>query len=113
MRHIDALIVVVALCLFGQAGSAPAQAYPSKPLHIVISFPAGGGTDFLARQFADRLQASMQQTVLVDNRPGGNTFISAEYVAKSAPDGYTLFMAFTDTMSLNPVAYSKLPYDPE
>lgn len=92
-------------------GQAPA--YPSKPVRIIISFPPGGSTDFLARILAERLQSGMQQTVIVENRPGGNSVISAETVAKAAPDGYTLFMAVDSVMSLNPLLYSKLSYDPE
>ncbi len=97
------------------AGSARGQtpAYPAKPIRIVISFPPGGSTDFLARLLAERMQAGMQQSVVVDNRPGGNSVIAAEVVAKAPPDGYTLFMAVDATMSLNPLLYSKLPYSPE
>ena len=94
-------------------GLALAQAYPAKPVRIVISFPPGGSTDFLGRLLAERMQAGMQQSVVVDNRPGGNSVIAAEAVAKAAPDGYTLFMAVDATMSLNPIIYTKLPYSPE
>ncbi len=103
------------LVLSTLAGTAFGQtpAYPSKPVRIIISFPAGGSTDFLARILAERLQSGMQQTVIVENRPGGNSVISAEMVAKASPDGYTLFMAVDSVMSLNPLLYSKLSYDPE
>ena len=103
------------LVLSTLAGTAYGQApaYPSKPVRIIISFPPGGSTDFLARILAERLQSGMQQTVIVENRPGGNSVISAEMVAKASPDGYTLFMAVDSVMSLNPLLYSKLSYDPE
>ena len=103
------------LVLSTLAGTAFGQtpAYPSKPVRIIISFPPGGSTDFLARILAERLQSGMQQTVIVENRPGGNSVISAEIVAKASPDGYTLFMAVDSVMSLNPLLYSKLSYDPE
>ena len=103
------------LVLSTLAGTAYGQApaYPSKPVRIIISFPLGGSTDFLARILAERLQSGMQQTVIVENRPGGNSVISAEMVAKASPDGYTLFMAVDSVMSLNPLLYSKLSYDPE
>lgn len=92
-------------------GQTPA--YPARPIRIIISFPPGGSTDFLARILAERLQAGMQQPVIVENRPGGNSVIAAEAVAKAPPDGYTLFMAVDSVMSLNPLLYSKLSYDPE
>ncbi len=92
---------------------AQAPAYPSKPVRIIISFPPGGSTDLLARLLAEKLQAGMQQSVIVENRPGGNFVIAAEAVAKSPPDGYTLFLAVDSTMSVNPMLYSKLSYDPE
>ncbi len=95
------------------AGPASGQTYPSKPVRIVISFPPGGSTDFLARFLAERLQLGLQQSVIVDYRPGGNSIIAAEAVAKAPPDGHTLFMALDATMSLNPLLYSKLPYVPE
>jgi tripartite-type tricarboxylate transporter receptor subunit TctC len=103
------------LVLLSLAGTAFGQtlAYPSKPVRIIISFPPGGSTDFLARILAERLQSGMQQTVIVENRPGGNSVIAAETVAKAAPDGHTLFMAVDSVMSLNPLLYSKLSYDPE
>jgi tripartite-type tricarboxylate transporter receptor subunit TctC len=104
-------------CLFALLGStAYAQApqdYPSRPVRIVISFPPGGSTDFLARMLAERLQAVTMQTFLVENRPGGNAVIAADAVAKSPPDGYTLFMAVDAAMSLNPLLYSQLSYHPE
>lgn len=86
---------------------AQAPAYPSKPVRIIISFPPGGSTDLLARLLAEKLQAGMQQSVIVENRPGGNFVIAAEAVAKSPPDGYTLFLAVDSTMSVNPMLYSK------
>jgi tripartite-type tricarboxylate transporter receptor subunit TctC len=97
------------------AGSTLAQApdYPARPVRIIISFPPGGSTDFLARMLAERLQAVTKQTFLVENRPGGNSVIAADAVAKAPPDGYTLFMAVDAVMSLNPLLYSKLTYDPE
>jgi tripartite-type tricarboxylate transporter receptor subunit TctC len=93
--------------------TASAQQYPSKTIRIVIPFPAGGSTDFLARQLSDRMQESMGQPVVVDNRPGGNYVIAAESVAKAPPDGYTLFLAVDAAMSINQLLYSKLPYSPD
>jgi tripartite-type tricarboxylate transporter receptor subunit TctC len=95
------------------ATSAQAQGYPSKPLRLVLSYPPGGITDLVARTLAQKLNESMGQPVIVDNRPGGNFVIAAEHVAKSPPDGYTLFLVADSTFTLNPLTLSKLPYDVE
>ncbi|MSQ73660.1 MAG: tripartite tricarboxylate transporter substrate binding protein [Betaproteobacteria bacterium] len=104
---------LTALALLCCGAPASAQPYPSKTIRIVIPFPAGGSTDFLARQLSDRMQESMAQPVIVDNRPGGNYVIAAEAVAKAPPDGYMLFMAVDAAMSVNQLLYSKLPYSPD
>lgn len=96
---------------FFLCSSAMAQTYPSKPIRIIISFPPGGITDLLARELAMGLQGVMGQTVVVDNRPGGNFSIAADAAAKAAPDGYTLFMATDSTFTVSPISGVKLPYD--
>ena len=88
-----------------------AQAYPSKPLRIIVGFPPGGATDVAARAVAQKLTESIGQQVIVDNRPGAASNIGAELVARAAPDGYTLFMGSVST-AINPSLYSKLSYDP-
>ena len=88
---------------------AAAQAYPSKPLRMVVTFPPGGAPDILARLFADRAQ--LGQPVVVDNKPGAGGNIGAESVAKSPADGYTLVMGTVGTHSINGALYSKMPYD--
>lgn len=90
-----------------------AQAYPSHPVRMVVPFPPGGPSDTLARILAQKITERWGQTVVVDNRPGGNTLIGAEMVARSAPDGYTLLMPIDSTLTMNPALYAKLPYDPE
>jgi tripartite-type tricarboxylate transporter receptor subunit TctC len=91
---------------------AHAQApYPTKPLRIVVPFPAGGTTDILARAVAQKLTESFGQSVVVDNRPGAGGNIGAELVAKSAPDGYTMLMGTVGTHAINPSLYAKMPYD--
>jgi tripartite-type tricarboxylate transporter receptor subunit TctC len=105
------LLLLLSLPMLQAQAQAPA--YPSKPVRIVIAFPPGGSTDLLARLLAEKLTTAMQQPVLVENRPGGNFVIAAEAVAKSPPDGYTLFLAVDSTMSVNTLLYSKLSYDPE
>ncbi|MDM0084598.1 tripartite tricarboxylate transporter substrate binding protein [Variovorax sp. J31P179] len=86
--------------------------YPNHPIKLIVPFPAGGPTDFLARVVGQRMGEAMRQTVVVDNKPGANTIIGADSVAKAAPDGYTLLMAIDNTLVMNQYLYSKLPYDP-
>ena len=107
-QAISGVLSIAALC----AANAIAQGYPTKPLRLVISYPAGGGIDLTARAIAQKLGEALGQNVIVDNRVGGNTIISAEYAARSAPDGYTLFMPLDSTMTQYQALYDKLPYDP-
>jgi tripartite-type tricarboxylate transporter receptor subunit TctC len=93
-------------------GSAAAQTYPLKPIRLIIPFPAGGGADLAARPLAQNLALALGQPVLVESRPGGNTVIGTEAVAKSAPDGYTLLVTGSSTMTIQPFVLAKLPYDP-
>src|SRR5215813_8272333 len=93
---------------YGQG--AAAQAYPVKPIRIVVGFTPGGTTDILAREFGARLQESWGRSVIVDNRPGSSGSIGAEIVAKAPADGYTLFLA-SNSLAINPALYPKLPFD--
>ena len=95
-----------------RAPDADAGAYPNRPIHIVVPFPAGGPTDILSRIVAKEMTASWGQPVVVENRPGADTAIGAEVVAKADPDGYTLLAAMDSTMVLNPLVKKELPYDP-
>ena len=88
-----------------------AQAFPSKPIRIVVPFSAGGPTDITARQIAPRMIELLGQSIVIDNRAGATGIIGAELVAKSPPDGYTLMMATASVVAINMVTYSKLPYD--
>ena len=90
--------------------TAAAQTFPSKPVRIVIGFPAGGPLDQHARLLSDRLQAVLGQPVLIDYKSGAGGTVGAQEVMKSAPDGHTLLLANTGTMVINPALYSKLPY---
>ena len=90
---------------------AQAQGYPSKPIRIVVPFPAGGTSDILSRAVGQKLSEEWKQPVIIENRPGASANIGAEIVAKSPPDGYTLLCAST-IHTINPSLYSKLPYDP-
>ena len=93
-------------------GTALAQAYPDKPVRIVVGYPPGGGTDLVARLVQQPLSTRWNQPVVIDNRPGANAIIAAEAVAKAKPDGYTLLMAYATEVSLNPVTVKTLSYDP-
>jgi len=107
--NVARLLLVTALC--ASAFGAWAQAYPTKPIRIVVGFPPGGGNDIIARLLGAKMQETWGQSVVIDNRPGAASIIAAEHVAKSAPDGYTLLVNATGGMSVNPVLYAKLPYD--
>src|SRR5712691_8317371 len=100
-----------AFALFCAVSAAWAQGYPSKPIRLVVGFPPGGGNDIIARMIGSKMQEAWGEPVLIDNKPGANSIIAAEFVAKSAPDGYTLLVNATGGMSVNPVLYAKLPYD--
>jgi tripartite-type tricarboxylate transporter receptor subunit TctC len=102
--------VVAALTAVAFSAVVHAQAFPSKPLRLVVPFPPGAGTDMFARVLAHKLSESLGQPVVVDNRPGGGATIGTDIVAKSPPDGYTLLLS-TTSHAINPSVYSKLPYD--
>jgi tripartite-type tricarboxylate transporter receptor subunit TctC len=112
-RSISAALRVLAIVVAALATSlAFAQAtYPSKPVRLVVPFPAGGTTDLLARAAAQKLSETWGQQVIVDNRPGAAGNIGSELVAKAAPDGYTLLMGTVGTHAINPSLYAKMPYD--
>jgi tripartite-type tricarboxylate transporter receptor subunit TctC len=93
-------------------GAASARDYPARPIRLIVAFTAGGTTDFVARLLADRLKAHLGQSIIVENRPGANGAIAAEYVAKSEPDGYTLYFTTVGAVAINPALRSNLPYDP-
>ena len=112
---ITALLLILTVAPVAQAqtpatGAAPA--YPSKPIRIVVPYPAGGGIDIISRVIGERLTQRLGQPVLVDNRAGGGTILAAELVAKAAPDGHTLMITTDSTITINPHLYAKLPYDP-
>jgi tripartite-type tricarboxylate transporter receptor subunit TctC len=104
-------IIALAACLV-VAPAAFAQNYPSRQIRLVVPFAAGGPADLLARIIADEMSKDLGQQVFVDNRPGANTIIGAELVAKADSDGYTLLMAIDGTLVMNPFLYNKLSYDP-
>jgi tripartite-type tricarboxylate transporter receptor subunit TctC len=108
----SAAIAAVLLTMTALAASATAQPYPSKPIHIIVPFAPGGITDVIGRALGQRLAEAWGQQVVVENKPGGGTGqVGTEYVAKSAPDGYTLMVTADATFITAPHVYSKLPYD--
>ena len=107
-------VVSTLLCLgLGLASFAQAQDYPTKPIKIVVPFTAGGGVDGLGRALADKLTAKLGQPVIVENRPGASGNIAAEYVYKSPPDGYTLFVGGDGSLAVNQMLFAKLNFEPE
>ena len=94
------------------ASHAQAPAWPNKPVRLAIGLPPGGGGDPLARAFAQRMSNAWGQPVVVDNKPGANTMVATDSVAKSAPDGYSLLFAIDVGITVNPHLYAKVPYDP-
>ena len=111
-----AAVVVGALAVLGLVGllqpaAAQAPAWPSKPVKMVIPFPAGGATDIIGRTVAGKLSAALGQQVVIENKPGAGGTIGADFVAKAAPDGYTLLMATSSTHSIGPAINPKMPYD--
>jgi tripartite-type tricarboxylate transporter receptor subunit TctC len=96
----------------GQPAVSYAQTYPDRQIRIVVPFPAGGGGDVVARTVSTALSSQMGQSVIVDNRPGGQTVIGSQVVASAAPDGYTLLSCTADQTAINAAFGLKLPYDP-
>jgi len=94
------------------AGNGIAQDYPARPVRLVVGFAPGGATDFTARLIADKMRATLGEAVAVENKPGANGAIAAEYVAKAEADGYTLFFTTVGAVAINPALRDDLPYDP-
>jgi tripartite-type tricarboxylate transporter receptor subunit TctC len=91
---------------------AAAQDYPNRPIRMVVAFAPGGATDFMARLIADKAKGPLGQNIVVENKPGANGAIGADYVSKSEPDGYTLFFSTAGAITINPSMRADLPYDP-
>ncbi|HET7362614.1 MAG TPA: tripartite tricarboxylate transporter substrate binding protein [Burkholderiales bacterium] len=103
---------MVALLLALLAGAAAAQDYPAKPVRVIVPYVAGGNADIWARTLAQKLTESFKQSFVVENKAGANGGIGTDYVAKSAPDGYTLLAVASGPIVVNPVLYAHVPYDP-
>jgi len=105
-------LFVYALALAALTGGAAAQTYPDKPIRLVLSQPAGSGPDNVGRILSDRLTKQMGQTIVVDNKPGGQNQIGAQNAARSTPDGYTLYLGTTAALVTNAYLFKSLSYDP-
>jgi tripartite-type tricarboxylate transporter receptor subunit TctC len=98
--------------LLGVVASAQAETWPDRPIHWIVPYPPGGGTDFMARALGAELQKSLGQPIIVDNKPGGSTVIGTNALVTAAPDGYTFGMVF-DSLAINAALGVKTPYDPD
>jgi tripartite-type tricarboxylate transporter receptor subunit TctC len=105
--------LIAALLLAAECVAAAAQPFPSRVVRVVVPQPPGGGFDAVARTLSEPFAALLGQPVIVENRPGGGTFVGTEAVAKAEPDGYTLLLGASANLALNPGLYEKLPYDPK
>jgi len=104
--------ILAACLLMLPAQASLAQSYPSRPVTMVVPFAPGGPADFLGRLIGLRLSEQLGQQIVIDNRPGANTILGAQAVAKAPADGYTILMAIDGTLVMNPFLYARLPYDP-
>jgi tripartite-type tricarboxylate transporter receptor subunit TctC len=103
--------LAVALVLLSSLAAAQG-AYPARPIKLVVPYPPGALTDLLARAIGERLGAALKEPVIIENKPGAGTLVGAEFVAKQAPDGYTLLMATSTTLGISPALYRPSPIDP-
>ncbi|HRM55209.1 MAG TPA: tripartite tricarboxylate transporter substrate-binding protein, partial [Ottowia sp.] len=107
---------LAAACALALAAALPgvalAQAYPNKPITMIVPFPAGGTTDILARIMGKALEGELGQPIVIDNKGGAGGNIGAQAAARAAPDGYTLMMGTVGTHGINEALYSKLPFSP-
>src|SRR2546425_939034 len=108
---IAVLALAAAQCLL--SGTAPAQSYPSKPVRLIVGFPAGGPADIFGRTFAQALSAGLGQTVIVENKSGVGGVLGIDAVAKASPDGYTLGFNNQGSVAMAPFALSKMPFNPQ
>ncbi len=106
------LLGIATMAALAAPGLALADTWPSKPVRWVVAYPAGGGSDFLARQLAPQLGKQLGQTIVIDNRPGAAGIIGTDNAAKSPPDGYTIVTGDNGAMVFHSAMYKKLPYDP-
>ena len=107
-----AVVMAAVLAASPFAALAQGDAWPAKPIRVFVPFPAGGGTDIVAREVTQKIQASTKWTFVIDNKPGSGGNLGIDAAAKSPADGYSLVIGQTSNLAINPTLYSKLPYDP-
>jgi len=107
-----ARIAGLALALLGTSAANGQDSYPTKPIRLIVGYAAGGGNDIIARVVAGKMAEGLGQQVIIENKPGAQSIIAAEFVAKAAPDGHTILMGPSGPMTMNPATYAKLPYAP-
>lgn len=112
MLRLGRVLVPLFLPLLCGLGQAHAQAWPAKPVRLIVAFAPGAQPDIIARLLADRLSRSLGQQVIVDNRPGTANLIGAQAAARAAPDGDTFIFSTSAALITNPLAFKSLPYDP-
>ena len=110
-RLVPSAILIIALGT-SVADPATAQSYPTRPIKLIVPFPAGGPPDTIARLVGNDMSSRLGQTVVIDNRPGGGATIGTRAVAHAEPDGHTLLFASTTSLSIGPVLFKNLDYDP-
>ncbi len=110
MRVLQAAVLLIAASWCG-CGALQAQPFPSRPVRLIVPYPAGGGIDILARLIGQKLSVQWAQPVVVENRPGSSTILAAEMVAKAPADGHTLLLTTDSTLSINPHLFARLPYE--
>jgi tripartite-type tricarboxylate transporter receptor subunit TctC len=112
MRRRGFIVLMLAAALGLLAAPAAAQDYPNRPITLIVPFPAGGGNDMLARMVAEKLGVALKQQIVIDNRAGAGGTIATRAAATARPDGYTLLLGYTGTLSVNPTLYANAGYDP-
>ena len=105
-------LAATAATVFPLVASAQAPAWPSRPIKLIVPYPPGGSSDIIARAISQPLSEALKTTVIVENRPGANGNLGADFVAKSQPDGYTLLLCDVGALAISPSVYTKLPFDP-
>lgn len=114
--RLDVRLMGIAFALLlsasARAQDDPAKNFPNKPIHIIVGYSAGGGNDIVARLIGAKMAEGLGQPVIIENRPGAQSIVAAKYVAKAAPDGYTILMGPSGAMTMNPASFSSLPYSP-
>lgn len=110
--RLSGIAFALLLSAAGQAQDDPAKNFPNKPIRIIVGYSAGGGNDIVARVVSAKMAEGLGQPVIIENKPGAQSIVAAEYVARAAPDGYTILMGPSGPMTMNPATYSSLPYSP-